>query len=524
MKPSLAPLVILAIAWLAPSNANATGATAVLAPPHGDGLDTVTLEIIESTLLAKLEESGWTPVDPSKVRGQIDMTCGSAGCNESSQIVQIGQALGAQIVITVEIAKKDDEITVRVFSVMVDTGATEQAAASTTASGVLAKVVGLMKVVVPDPFSQPAGPEVQPLAPPAAPEPSLALPAPPSAPTPEPAQPGPEPAGPAPIVPGAELPDALDQPTGESKDGEPNEDDQPAAPRDQSGRVDIAISSTIYAMLMTFTIMYAVDEDIDWYWYPPAMLLSGGVALTASLLITWKLRVTSGDAAMFDACLGWGTGNGTLIPLAMGKLDARPILVGTVIGGGIGLAGGILAASLFDPTPGDAALASASASWGSAFAAMITGMVQPTSFEPYIIASLVGMDVALAAGIVASIFVDVEPRTIGLATLGGTLGGLLGATVGLPFVIKDNGPSTNDLRGYVGMIFGFSALGLTLGIVIPAALDRKKKNKMSSMPFLVAHDESGWGMGVPGLMLVPPVEGLGTTYPGAQIGLAGGVF
>jgi hypothetical protein len=257
------------------------------------------------------------------------------------------------------------------------------------------------------------------------------------------------------------------------------------------------------------------------------MLLAGGGALAASLLITWKLRVTKGDAAMFQSCLGWGTGNGTLIALAAGKLDARPILVGTIIGGGVGLAGGILAGALFDPSVGDAALVSASASWGSAYATMIAGMVMPTKWEAYVIAALVGMDVALAAGIIASIFVEVEPRMVGIVSLAGTLGALVGATVGLPFVIKDNGPTDKDLRGYTGMIFGFTTLGLTLGILIPAAIAKKKKrdsSKMSSMPFLLAHDEKGWRPGMPGLMPVPQIEGVGNPIAGAQIGLAGGVF
>ena len=44
------------------------------------------------------------------------------------------------------------------------------------------------------------------------------------------------------------------------------------------------------------------------------------------------------------------------------------------------------------------------------------------------------------------------------------------------------------------------------------------------MPFLLAHDETGWKPGLPGLMVVPPIEGVGMPIVGAQLGLAGGVF
>lgn len=525
MRSSPAAFAIAVFLFASPAAAQSGGAKVAIIPPAMEGFDSATLEILESTISAKMPDLGYTPVDSHLVAQQVASGCPDEGCTEPSQIVTIGEGLGASLVLVTEVVKQDEEVVVRMYSVQVDTGHVEQAATTTTLSGLLAKAVGLMKVVVSPPAKKP---------PPPPPEPA---PLPPGEEATEEATTAPLPPGEevaaesAPDKETAPLPPGAGESTGEDQEPEDEkakDEDEKDKPRDQSGRIDLAISSTMYAMLMTFTIMFAVDQDIEWYWYPPAMLLSGGVALTASLLITWKLEVTRGDAAMFDACLGWGTGNGTLIPLAMGRVEARPVLVGTVIGGGVGLVGGILAASLFDPSTGDAALASAAASWGSAYAAMIAGMVQPTDWEGYIIATLVGMDVALAAGIVASIFVEVEPRAIGIASLGGTLGGLLGATLGLPLMVKDGGPTTKDLRGYVGMIMGFTTLGLALGIVIPVAVEKKKKKeegKMSTMPFLLAHEESGLKVGIPGIMPVPPIDGVNTApVAGAQLGIAGGVF
>ena len=163
---------------------------------------------------------------------------------------------------------------------------------------------------------------------------------------------------------------------------------------------------------------------------------------------------------------------------------------------------------------------------------MITWLVLPSSPEPYLIAPLVGMDAGLVAGIVASVFVEVSPSRIGVITLAGTLGGLLGGAVGLPFLLKNKGIGESDLRGYGGMVLGFTSLGIVLGAVLSSKLDlkgRKKKSKgktqvkSSALPYLLAHDEQGWAVGLPSLAPLAGPDGM----PGAnafQIGLAGGEF
>jgi hypothetical protein len=272
--------------------------------------------------------------------------------------------------------------------------------------------------------------------------------------------------------------------------------------------------------------MYAAEVK-EWYWYPPGLLLAGGTALAASLLITWKLKVTAGDAAMFDACLGWGIGNGILIPVAAGYVDYKPVLIGVAVGGGVGLVGGILVAALSDPSRGDAGLMSTFANWGTMLSVGLAWLAMPDlpgKVEHWMIASLVGMDVGIAAGLVASFFLEVSPRRLGFINLAGYLGALVGATVGLPVVLVPKHVEDKHWKGYGAMVLSFATLGVVLGSILTKKLDEKKVEKgLSPLPHLLAHDESGWALGVPAISPLPGPDGTGIVT-GAQLSLVGGTF
>jgi hypothetical protein len=522
----LAPLVPLVALALLPGRAAAQNPKAVVLPATGEGVDSVTLEIVTQTLADKLPGAGFDPVDAATVATAGAQKCADPDCALPADAIAVGKACGAERVLSTHLVKEGEEVVIRMFAFDVQAGTSEQAAAKTTPAGVLSRVVKLLAIVLPEVET---APEPEPLP---APEP------------PEPEPPAPEPPGPAPIPPGGE-PETPPVPPGEEEaveaeggeeepEEEQPEEEEPEKELDQSGRMELALSSAMFGMTLPLTLMLAAGVGQDrWYYYPPFMLLGGGVALATSLLITWKLKVTAGDAAMFDACLGWGLGNGALIPIAAGKLDPRSIMIGVIVGSSVGLVGGILAAALFDPSRGDAALVSTFASWGSLYAAGITWMVlpdDPNPWRPYMIATLVGMDVGLAAGILAAVFLEVSPKRLGWINLAGMLGGLLGATVGMPIVLSKKNPGDKEWRGYGAMVVSFATLGLVLGSVFTAKMDRKgkKKNKnkkvgFSRMPFLVAHDETGWGMGVPAIMPVPAPDG-SAGVPGALLGVAGGVF
>jgi hypothetical protein len=499
----LAPTLTLVVLATLPRPLLAAGKAAVL-PATGEGVDSITLEIVATTLTDKLPDVGYEPVPIETVAQAAAQKCTSAGCMDPKDAIAVGKAVGADQVITVHLVKEGEEVVVRMLAYDVEASTNEQAAAKTAPSGVLSKVVKLLSIVLPD--TAPA----EPVEPPA--------------PEPEP------PPGPAPLPPGGAQ-SVEEGPEPISPGGGEQEEEEQEVKKDQSGRLELSISATMYAMMMTFTIMYAAEVK-EWYWYPPAILLSGGAALAASLLITWKLKVTSGDAAMFDTCLGMGMSNGLLIPLAAGYLDPKAILVGTIIGGGVGLAGGILAAALFDPSRGDAALVSTFANWGSMLSLGLAWLAMPDlpgRLEHWMIAGVVGLDAGLVAGIVSAVFLEVSPKRLGFINLAGYLGGLLGATIGLPIVLVPKKKNLEDKhwKGYGAMVLSFSALGLVLGAVFTQKLDKPKKKGekagLSHMPFLMAHDESGWGFGVPSIAPVVGPQGMGSVT-GAQIGIVGGVF
>ncbi len=511
----LALALSLIASVLDPLPAAAEEPLAAVLPATGEGMDSVTLSIVTSTLNDKVGALGFSVAAEATVSSAASLKCASDGCSTPADAIAVGKAVGADHVISTHLVREGDEVVIQMLAFDVAAGTNEQAAAKTAPSGVLSRVVKLLSIVLPEPA---AG------APPA--------------PVPEPEQPPPDvppvvpPGGgdadvepaPAPIPPGGDAEEDAEDGDGE-QDAQEDEEDAPVE-KDQSGRLELSISATMYAMMMTFTIMYAAEVK-EWYWYPPALLLGGGTALAASLLITWKLKVTSGDAAMFDACLGWGIANGTLIPFAAGYFDYKPALIGIAVGGGVGLVGGILVAALSDPSRGDAGLMSTMANWGSMLSVGLAWLAIPDlpgKIEHWMIAAIVGMDVGIAAGIVSSFFLEVSPRRLGFINLAGYLGALLGATVGLPVVLAPKHIEDKHWKGYGAMVVSFSALGLVLGSILTKKLDEKKVEKgLSPLPFLLAHDASGWALGIPSVSPLPGPDGTGIVR-GAQLSLMGGVF
>jgi hypothetical protein len=519
----LALALPLIVTILGPRTAGAEEPLAAVLPATGEGIDSVTLSIVTTTLNEKVGKLGFSSVAEQTVSSAASQKCASDGCTTPADAIAVGKAVGADQVISTHLAKDGDDVVIQMLAFDVAAGTNEQAAAKTAPSGVLSRVVKLLTIVLPEPEGPAPAPEPEPPEPPEPGPPDVTPVIPPGG-EPEP-EPGPEPIPPGGDVEGDEE-DGEEGDDGEEDEEEEEGEDEPPVEKDQSGRLELSISATMYAMMMTFTIMYAADVK-EWYWYPPGLLLAGGAALAASLLITWKLKVTSGDAAMFDACLGWGIANGTLIPIAAGHFDYKPAFIGVAVGGGVGLVGGILVAALSDPTRGDAGLMSTFANWGTMLSVGLAWLAMPDlpgKIEDWMIAAIVGMDVGIAAGVVTSFFLDVSPKRLGFINLAGYLGALVGATVGLPVVLVPKNIEDKHWKGYGAMVVSFSALGLLLGSLLTKKLDEKKVEKgLSPLPFLLAHDTSGWALGIPSVSLLPGPDGTGIVR-GAQLSLMGGTF
>ncbi len=518
--------VLLIAAMLFPNllPAQTGGSTVVLLPAFSENLDSMTLQILDSALEEEAVKLGCTLVDRDNVAGKRPGLCVTTACNESDDFMALGKAMEADLVVNATVKLMEGELTVYLAVYTMASGAVKATSGTTNPSGLLVKVKSMMKEMLGE-----AGP------PPAQPQPAPPVVA------PSPGEPEKEGSGVAPpgiqeeevdegdIVELSEAQEEEEEGDGEEEgDEEKKEKDEKGKKKkekDQEGRVPIVVSAALWAMLEGTGICLAADVD-DWRVYLPVILLGGAAGAVVALGVTWKLKVTSGDAAMFDALIGWTMLNGLLIPAAAGHNSVDKISLGGSIGGAIGLAGGIALAALMDPYQGDAVFMSMVGLWTAAYGEMITGFIIPDNANSWFIAGLVSLDIGLLAGGLASGWVDISPTQSGVITLVGLGGAALGAIAGVAFVAKSD-PDEGDWKAFDGIILAGATLGIIAGVfVAPIAEKRLKKKKKkkgekqkAELPFFVYHTEDGWGFGIPGI--TPLVYG---NNMGAYANLLGGVF
>ncbi len=149
--------------------AGAAGPGAAVVASTSDGLSASTLEIVDSTLLAKVESVGYEAV-------------------QASSVAQ-AKALGVDKIVTTHLVRTGDEVLVRLSVIDAKTGAAVKGSAKTSTSGVLAEVVKLLKKSLPKPAPATVVPVKKP-----APEPPVNKPEPALAAEPEPVVKKPKPA------------------------------------------------------------------------------------------------------------------------------------------------------------------------------------------------------------------------------------------------------------------------------------------------------------------------------------------
>jgi hypothetical protein len=120
-----------------------------------------TLEVIDEIILQKIPDLEYESLMLTEEASQ----CTTPGCPEEART--IGEAVGAAQVVATHLVEEGDGIVIRIFVHDVATGATEEASAGATASGLLARVVKLLEEVLPEPappvVEKPAPPEPEPV-------------------------------------------------------------------------------------------------------------------------------------------------------------------------------------------------------------------------------------------------------------------------------------------------------------------------------------------------------------------------
>ena len=160
--PSARTWPITLILWLAVSGpALCAEPVAALLPTTAEGVGPGTLEVIDETILQKIPGLEYEPLLVAEKAAQ----CTSPGCPGEART--IGEAVGAVKIVATHLVEEGDEIIIRMFVHDVATGATEEASARATASGLLARVIKLLKEVLPKPappvMAKPAPPEPEPV-------------------------------------------------------------------------------------------------------------------------------------------------------------------------------------------------------------------------------------------------------------------------------------------------------------------------------------------------------------------------
>jgi hypothetical protein len=505
----------------------AQGNLAAVLPAESEEIDDLTLQVLDSALEDEVSKLGYTLVEKDQIAAVRPDSCLSASCSETVDFLALGKNLNSDYVIHPTIKRKGEEVTVFLGIYEIEAGSVKAVSKTIKASSLLVAVKEMLQEVLPEAGPPPTAPTPPPpVEPPKPPEP------------PAPAPPVEEPAEGEAGKPEEKPAETLTPPG--KIEGEEEEKAQEAVEEkkekkkkkklDQKGRVPVIVTSGVFAMALGTGILLAAEVD-DWRYYPPVIILGGATGVVVSLVSTAKFKVTRGDAAMYDAMIGWSIVNGLLIPPAAGSTKASKIALGGVIGGSIGLAGGIAMAALMDPYYGDAVFLSIVGVWGAAYAEIITGLVQPDEGKKYFTAGLIGLDIGLVAGGILSAFIDVSPLRSAIITMVGIAGAGLGALAGLAFVAREN-PSSKDWRIFTGMLLAGTTLGVVGGVFISAIAEkkikekRKKKgkekeegNSQAMLPFLVYHTRDGWGMGMPAITPISTGRAMGV-----HTSILGGVF
>jgi hypothetical protein len=163
--------MLAAAAALATGNAHAGKPVSAVLPTTAEGVSPATLEVVDSILMQKIPDLGYEPVSArEKAAG-----CEAPGC--PGKAAAIAKSLGAAKVVGVHLARDGDEVVVQMLVHDAATGRVDEGSARTTAQGVLAQVVKLLRSVlgkppppvVPEPAPAAAAPAVEPAAAGAAP-------------------------------------------------------------------------------------------------------------------------------------------------------------------------------------------------------------------------------------------------------------------------------------------------------------------------------------------------------------------
>ena len=264
----------------------------------------------------------------------------------------------------------------------------------------------------------------------------------------------------------------------------------PGPPDD--GIIDLTINESLQGIAVAFLSCSSFGID-DWRIIGPTLLMGAGTGLAGALLADYYLPIDQAEAAVTGAGGWWGLLEGGLLALTIGADGMQELAPWSLLGWGLGLGTGITLAATVDLTNGDVALTNSAAAWGTFAGAVIAGTILGRDIFTTDILSIstdtlrnydyalpfAGLNAGLAAGIVASLFVDVSRGRMALIDLSGLLGVLLGGSLGTPLIFED--PTDNDKRWYSAIMLVSAAAGISLGALLTRDMDDSDNTAAAAM-------------------------------------------
>ncbi|MDI7267186.1 MAG: hypothetical protein QME96_04235 [Myxococcota bacterium] len=276
------------------------------------------------------------------------------------------------------------------------------------------------------------------------------------------------------------------------------------------GTVDLAVSSTLQGIAVAWASTSALRIG-DARAIGPLLLLGGGLGFTGSFLAAHYAGIGEAEAQIVGGAGWWGLTEGFLLAKTLGESDWARVWAWSLVGWGAGMGIGITVAATAEVSRGDVALVNSAAAWGLFCGAMLGGTILgrhtfTTDVEQDFSLPFAGLNVGVAAGVLASRWVDVSRGRMVMIDLAGLLGALLGGSLGTPLIIDD---SSNDRkRWYNGVMLGSAALGLALGAIFTSGMDAAADGIAAAALIDVEPDGSvSLGIPVPRPHIEPDREG-----------------
>lgn len=193
---------------------------------------------------------------------------------------------------------------------------------------------------------------------------------------------------------------------------------------DRSGRVELVAYTTLYGIWTG--IAGSIVAELNSLSIL-ATVLTGGGALTASLLATREGEFTEGQAALVSTAGNWATWNGVALSMALydGDNEGDVVLSAATLAGLAGITGALIFKD-HRPDEGDVALAGTGGYVGTFSAGMIMLIATDADVDEDVVLPVLvtGSDLGLAAGAWLSTRVDMSRGRTRLLDLGTALGAL----------------------------------------------------------------------------------------------------